>query len=35
MADAVSMEEIEEALGGFSVAGPLIWPDPVTQVLDW
>ncbi|KIM66062.1 hypothetical protein SCLCIDRAFT_22274 [Scleroderma citrinum Foug A] len=28
-------EEIEEALGGFSVAGPSMQPDPVTQVLDW
>ncbi|KIM60407.1 hypothetical protein SCLCIDRAFT_26619 [Scleroderma citrinum Foug A] len=27
-------KEIKEALGGFSVAGPLTWPDPVTQVLD-
>ena len=34
MADVASTEEIEEALGGFSVAGPLMWPDPVTQVLD-
>ena len=34
VADAVSTEEIEEAMGSFSVAGPLTWPDPVTQVLD-
>ena len=34
MADAASTKEIKEALGGFSVAGPLMWPDPVTQVLD-
>ncbi|KIM61147.1 hypothetical protein SCLCIDRAFT_26122 [Scleroderma citrinum Foug A] len=27
-------EEIEEALGGFSVVGPSTWPDPVVQVLD-
>ncbi|KIM63722.1 hypothetical protein SCLCIDRAFT_23905 [Scleroderma citrinum Foug A] len=27
-------KEIEEALGGFSVAGPSTWPDPVMQVLD-
>ena len=31
----MSTEEIEEALGGFSVAGPSTQPDPVTQVLDW
>ena len=30
----MSTEEIEEALGGFSVAGPSTRPDPVTQVLD-
>ena len=35
VADMASTEEIEEALGGFSVAGPLTWPDPVAQVLDW
>ena len=35
MANAASTEEIEEALGGFLVAGPLMWPDPVMQVLDW
>ena len=29
-----STEEIEEALGGFSVVGPLTRPDPVAQVLD-
>jgi len=34
IADAASMEEIEAAMGGFSVAGPLSWPDPVTLVLD-
>ena len=34
VADTASTEEIEEALGGFSVAGPLTWPDPVAQVLD-
>ena len=34
VADAASTEEIEEALGGFSVAGPSTRPDPVTQVLD-
>ncbi|KIM62272.1 hypothetical protein SCLCIDRAFT_25209 [Scleroderma citrinum Foug A] len=34
VADAASTEEIEEALGGFSVAGPSTWPDPVAQVLD-
>ena len=27
-------EEIEEALGGFSVVGPSMGPDPVAQVLD-
>ena len=32
--DAASTEEIEEAMGSFSVAGPLTRPDPVTQVLD-
>ena len=35
VADAASTEEIEEALGGFSVAGPSTRPDPVMQVLDW
>ena len=34
VADAASTEEIEEALGGFSVVGPLTRPDPVMQVLD-
>ena len=34
VADVASTEEIEEALGGFSVAGPLMQPDPVVQVLD-
>jgi len=32
--NAASMEEIEVAMGGFSVAGPSNIPDPVTQVLD-
>ena len=35
VADTASTEEIKEALGGFSVAGPSTQPDPVTQVLDW
>ena len=35
VADAASTEEIKEALGGFLVAGPSMWPDPVAQVLDW
>ena len=35
VADVASTEEIEEVLGGFSVAGPSTRPDPVTQVLDW
>ena len=35
VANAASTEEIEEVLGGFSVAGPLTWLDPVAQVLDW
>ena len=35
VADVVSTKEIKEALGGFSVAGPLTWLDPVAQVLDW
>ncbi|KIM55472.1 hypothetical protein SCLCIDRAFT_30331 [Scleroderma citrinum Foug A] len=34
VADAASTEEIEEALGGFSVVGPSTQPDPVAQVLD-
>ena len=34
VADAASTKEIEEALGGFSVAGPSTRPDPVAQVLD-
>ena len=34
VANAASTEEIEEALGGFSVVGPSTRPDPVTQVLD-
>ena len=34
VADMASTEEIEEALGGFSVAGPLMRLDPVAQVLD-
>ena len=34
VANVASTEEIEEALGGFSVAGPSMWPDPVAQVLD-
>ena len=33
--NVVSTEEIEEALGGFLVAGPSTQPDPVAQVLDW
>jgi len=32
--DATSTEEIEVAMGGFSVAGPSNIPDPVAQVLD-
>ena len=35
VANVVSTEEIEEVLGGFSVAGPSMWLDPVVQVLDW
>ena len=35
VADVASTEEIEEALGGFSVVGPLMQLDPITQVLDW
>ena len=34
VAEAVSTEEIEEAMGSFLVAGPSTWPDPVVQVLD-
>ena len=34
VANAASTEEIEEVLGGFSVVGPLMQPDPVAQVLD-
>ena len=34
VADVASTEEIEEVLGGFSVAGPSTRPDPVAQVLD-
>ena len=34
VADAASTEEIEEAVGGFSVVGPLMQPDPVAQVFD-
>jgi len=34
IADAASMEEIEAAMGGFSVAGPSSRPDPVMLVLD-
>ena len=33
-ANAMSTKEIEEALGGFSVVGPSMRPDPVMQVLD-
>jgi len=32
--DATSTEEIEAAMGGFSVAGPSSRPDPVALVLD-
>ena len=32
--DAMSTEEIEVAMGGFLVAGPLSQPDPVMLVLD-
>ena len=32
--EATSTKQIEEAMGSFSVAGPLTQPDPVTQVLD-
>ena len=34
VAEAMSTEEIEEAMGSFSVAGPSTQPDPVMQVLD-
>ena len=34
VAEATSTKEIEEAMGSFSVAGPLTRPDPVAQVLD-
>ena len=34
VADAASTEEIEAAMGGFSVAGPSSRPDPVALVLD-
>ena len=34
VANTASTEEIDEALGGFSVVGPSMWPDPVAQVLD-
>ena len=34
IADAMSTEEIEVAMEGFSVAGPSNIPDPVAQVLD-
>ena len=34
IADAASMEEIEMAMGGFSVAELSSWPEPVTLVLD-
>ena len=34
VAEAASTEEIEEAMGSFSVAGPSTWLDPVAQVLD-
>ena len=32
--DAASTEEIEAAMGGFSVAGPSSRPDPIALVLD-
>ena len=35
VANAASTKEIEEALGGFLVAGPSMQLDPVAQVLDW
>jgi len=34
VANAASTDEIEAALGGFSVAGPSSRPDPVALVLD-
>ena len=34
VANAASTNEIEAALGGFSVAGPSSRPDPVVLVLD-
>ena len=34
VAEAASTEEIEEAMGSFSVVGPSTRPDPVMQVLD-
>ena len=34
VAEAVSTEEIEEAMGSFSVVGPSTRLDPVAQVLD-
>ena len=34
VAEATSTKEIEEAMGSFSVAGPLTRPDPVAQALD-
>ena len=34
VAEAMSTKEIEEAMGSFSVVGPLTRPDPVAQVLD-
>ena len=34
VAEATSTEEIEEAMGSFSVVGPSTLPDPVMQVLD-
>ena len=34
VAEATSTEEIEEAMGSFSVVGPSTRPDPVAQVLD-
>jgi len=34
IANAASTEEIEVAMGGFSVAGPSSRPDPVALVLD-
>ncbi|KIM56850.1 hypothetical protein SCLCIDRAFT_29280 [Scleroderma citrinum Foug A] len=34
VANVASTKEIKEALGGFSVVGPSMLPDPVVQVLD-